>query len=304
MRYKSFRIQNFKGIKDTTINVDEFAGASVFAFVGLNESGKTTILQAIHSFSPDDTTSKLLSGEKGVGVPISDRVPRHEISTFTGSVSVTAVVSGSDDDIDNIISHLKDEGIIVDKKNFPRDFAFERTNNFKGGDHISDNFSLETQITVKTGKQRKFRKPNKEESLTLKNTIYNETPDIAYFPSFVFDFPKSVKLTKGGNPLHIFYKDVFQDVLNHIGKGHEIEKDIIRRLRKDEFITPWDKFASIWFTSSDKSKVDHIFAQASATLTKLIFGKWNEIFGEDATSKEILITHVPAQGTKKMNQVN
>ncbi len=48
MRYKSFRIQNFKGIKDTTIRLDTIGGASVFAFVGLNESGKTTILEAIH----------------------------------------------------------------------------------------------------------------------------------------------------------------------------------------------------------------------------------------------------------------
>lgn len=43
MRYKSFRIQNFKGIKDTTVSLETVGGAAVFAFVGLNESGKTTI---------------------------------------------------------------------------------------------------------------------------------------------------------------------------------------------------------------------------------------------------------------------
>ena len=52
MRYKSFRIRNFKGIKDTTINLDTATGAGVFALVGLNESGKTTVLEAIHSFYP------------------------------------------------------------------------------------------------------------------------------------------------------------------------------------------------------------------------------------------------------------
>jgi predicted ATP-dependent endonuclease of OLD family len=46
MRYKSFRIRNFKGIKDTTINLQGIGGAGVFAFVGLNESGKTTVLEA------------------------------------------------------------------------------------------------------------------------------------------------------------------------------------------------------------------------------------------------------------------
>ena len=49
MRYKRFQIKNFKGIKDTIVDLD--AGeAAVFPFVGLNESGKTTILEAIHSF--------------------------------------------------------------------------------------------------------------------------------------------------------------------------------------------------------------------------------------------------------------
>ena len=85
MRYKSFRIQNFKGIKDTTVRLETVGGASVFAFVGLNESGKTTVLEAIHSFSPDAATSELLGGEEGTGVPIRDRVPRHLISSFTAT---------------------------------------------------------------------------------------------------------------------------------------------------------------------------------------------------------------------------
>ena len=50
MRYKSFRIQNFKGIKDTTIGLESALGVGVFALVGLNESGKTTILEAIDKF--------------------------------------------------------------------------------------------------------------------------------------------------------------------------------------------------------------------------------------------------------------
>ena len=66
MRYDSFRIQNFKGIKDTTVQLQSVAGASVFAFVGLNESGKTTVLEAIHSFAPDEATSELLGGEEGL----------------------------------------------------------------------------------------------------------------------------------------------------------------------------------------------------------------------------------------------
>src|SRR5690348_12250370 len=110
MRYKSFRIRNFKGIKDTTINLQGVGGAGVFAFVGLNESGKTTVLEAIHSFSPDRATSELLGGEEGLGVPgvpFKDRVPRHLISMFTGDVSVIAILSATKDDKGRIAQAIK-----------------------------------------------------------------------------------------------------------------------------------------------------------------------------------------------------
>jgi hypothetical protein len=96
LRYRSFRIRNFKGVKDTAVELQGVAGANVFAFVGLNKSGKTTLLEAIHSFSPDKATNELLGGE--IGVPFKDRVPRHLISEFTGDVSVAATLSVTPDD--------------------------------------------------------------------------------------------------------------------------------------------------------------------------------------------------------------
>ena len=59
MRYLKFRIENFKGIKETEVDLRTSTGANVFSLVGLNESGKTTILEAIHSFSPDYRTRTL-----------------------------------------------------------------------------------------------------------------------------------------------------------------------------------------------------------------------------------------------------
>jgi predicted ATP-dependent endonuclease of OLD family len=107
MRYTAFRIQNFKGIKDTTINLRSSSGAAIFAFVGLNESGKTTLLEAIHSFSPDRATSELVGGEEKTGVPVRQRVPRHLISTFTGDVSVTATVELTEEDKTKIADILR-----------------------------------------------------------------------------------------------------------------------------------------------------------------------------------------------------
>ena len=46
MRFIRFDIQNFKGIKSATLDLVP-AGANVFTLIGLNESGKTTILEAL-----------------------------------------------------------------------------------------------------------------------------------------------------------------------------------------------------------------------------------------------------------------
>jgi predicted ATP-dependent endonuclease of OLD family len=133
MKYKSFRIRNFKGIKDTTIELHGLAGANVFALVGLNESGKTTVLEAIHSFAPDHATSELLGGK--AGVPFKDRVPRHLISEFTDDVSVIATLLVSSDDKKTIARELlKQHGLAIDERTFPDEVVFESVEHFENGD--------------------------------------------------------------------------------------------------------------------------------------------------------------------------
>jgi len=46
MRYIKYEIKNFKGIKNATIDMSRI-NSKIYTLVGLNESGKTTILQAI-----------------------------------------------------------------------------------------------------------------------------------------------------------------------------------------------------------------------------------------------------------------
>ena len=94
MRYTKFEIRNFKGIKDACVELDDASGASVYAMVGLNESGKTTLLQAIHSFSPEFTTDEI-SGEEKLLVPKDEPVPRHLISEFTDTLSISWMRSPS-----------------------------------------------------------------------------------------------------------------------------------------------------------------------------------------------------------------
>ena len=51
MNFLKFRIQNFKGIEDTTLNLNKVPSANIFTLIGLNESGKTTVLEALNFWS-------------------------------------------------------------------------------------------------------------------------------------------------------------------------------------------------------------------------------------------------------------
>lgn len=301
MQYISFHIKNFKGIRDTTIRLDSLTGASVFALVGLNESGKTTILEAIHSFAPDEATSKLLGGEEGLGVPFKDRVPRHLLSEFTGDVSVIATLKVDENDKASIAAIIKNNhDIDVDIESFPDHISFSRVQRFVNADFKKSFFSLLTQINIKSPKQRKWRhaKPG-DERQAVRDAIFGLVPRIAYFPTFVFDFPKQFYLTDRGGIVDSFYRSVFQDILDYDGRKQTIEKDIVRRVRKEAHVLPWASFFSLWSTADDRDKIQHVMDRASAAVTKLVFGRWNRIFGEDAKGKEVIITYSIVEGEKE-----
>lgn len=307
MRYKSFRIRNFKGIKDTTVNFESVAGASVFAFVGLNESGKTTVLEAIHSFSPDTATSELLGGEEGLGVPIKERVPRHLISDFTGKVSVEATLTVTETDKDRILTSVESKGLKVDRSTILDEIVIERWQEFKGGDLVGSYFNLLTRPKVKSPGQKRWREVTGiDEMVKVRDSFYARTPDIAYFPTSVFAFPETIFLTDRGGVIDRFYRRTFQDILDYDGRGLTIDKDIVRRVRGKSMVVPWVSFLTAWSSHDDRDKIQHVMDRASTAVSRMIFGRWNQIFGEDTKGKEIIISYEvtegeieDAQGTKK-----
>lgn len=297
MQYLSFKIQNFKGIKDTNVVLKSITGASVFAFVGLNESGKTTILEAIHSFAPDEATSELLGGSERLGVPIKHRVPRHHLSDFTGDVSVSATLKINEEDIHYISSKLFQlYDIEIDWQNVPETIEFERKQSFANGDFKNNYFSIKTQINFKVKRQRKWRKIDHKHYKIIRDTFFERAPKIAYFPTFVFEFPKTVFLTDRGDAVDRFYRSVFQDILDYDGRGQTIDKDIIDRIRRKDLQLPWFNFWTEWAKRDDKDKIQQVVDRASAVVTKIVFGRWNKIFREEARGKEVVISFDPIQG--------
>ncbi len=81
MIYKSFEIKNFKGIEDVTISLRK---NDLVLLLGLNESGKTTILKAIETFDYINDPTADISNDFFRSIRNKSNV------NFTGEASITA----------------------------------------------------------------------------------------------------------------------------------------------------------------------------------------------------------------------
>ena len=300
MRYLQFRIRNFKGIKDAEINLRTATGANVFALVGLNESGKTTILEAIHSFSPDYRTRSLRRAElRANAAEAKDRLPRHLLARFSGEIVVEAVLALSDEDKAGIVVMAKDDGLTISASDLPDTIALRRTDIFDRGDYVNTLKTFDFELLARRKGERKPKPLSELERESFYVTLWNFTPDIAYHDSFIFDFPSRIFLTERHGSNDWVYRKMFEDVLA-AGRVPYTLDDLTRRVRDEKYKTSWTEFFTAWSTNDDRSRVQQIIDQTSETITRAVFGKWNKIFKEDVGKKEISVQF----GTEKGHTFN
>lgn len=300
MRYEKFRIKNFKGISDTEINLRTATKAGVFALVGLNESGKTTLLEAIHSFAPDFLSGKLKRTEQMDTQKLAEgRVPRDQLAKFTGEIVVEATIGIAQSEWSDFANYLEREyNLSIDASLLPTQFVMTKVDVFERGDFIKTDHRLSFDAHVKPkGSRKNFKLADKTESISVWNALRDTVPDIAYYDSFIFDFPERIYLNIRVGDYDPVFRSAFSDILAWEGQGYELD-DIIRRIRDEKFTIPWLEFFPAWMQGDDRKKIQQVIDSASAAVTRAVFGRWNEIFGEDAGKKEVIIEWNVEKGRK------
>jgi hypothetical protein len=218
-----------------------------------------------------------------------ERLPRHLLARFTGEITVEATVSVSLEEKQEISSSLKDEHqITVQPEEIPDVFSLTRSDIFDRGDYVETTRKLSFDPRGRKKGERKDKVLSGQEYATVYGELYNYAPDIAYHDSFIFDFPKRIYLTSRHGSGDWVYRTMFEDVLAAGRVPYEIE-DITKRIRNDQYKKTWLDFFTDWSKNDDKSRVQQIIDQASETITSVVFGKWNKIFGEDVGDKEIAV---------------
>lgn len=90
MRFRKFRFRNFKGIEDLTL--DLLGEQRIYPLVGLNESGKTSVLEAINYFRYRNDDLHDAQIENYAVKDIHDLIPIGKRSNFNGKIFVEAVL--------------------------------------------------------------------------------------------------------------------------------------------------------------------------------------------------------------------
>lgn len=279
MRYQSFTISNYKGIDNLTFNFEGTPASPIFTLVGLNESGKTTILEALAYF---DSQVRGTSGEKDEhihSIIIEDQhslIPKSQKHNFNGFISIKAFVILDDDDKSAIDKLLKGKGYGASTKN--NRVSIELKLEFKASSYVPSSTKRLYDLGIFVAKTKKAKKLTSLYELdratwdSVVNEIFKKRlQPINYYPNFLFDFPNKIYLEESTTPNSIqntkeqkFYRKFVQDVLDSIGGGLTIQANIIDKL--------------ISAKSEDTEALDALSIRMASEISKIVNNKELNIF--------------------------
>ncbi len=265
MRYKSFYIKNYKGIKELSIDLDRDPKTNIITLVGLNESGKTTILEAISLFSIEPLPAV-----------IHKLIPKSKKFSFTDTIEIHATLELEVQDEKAIQDFCGSQDFknIQPIKEFTQKIIYE----FKDSEFLTTESGWEYEFSLNGLKRNKqynrIYNPETPEFEAIQEFICKKLlPPIIYYPNFLFDFPNKIYLeeSRTEDPEQKTYRAVLNDIMDTFNEGLNIQDHIIKRLRNPSDGT----------NEALESTIDRMSVQ----ITKVVFSAWGQLF--DSNGKEI-----------------
>lgn len=268
MKYTQFYIKNFKGIDSLELDLTKIPNPSIFTLVGLNESGKTTILEAINFFRNDSDPNNSFK-----------YIPKKKKANFNESISVKACLILNKEDEQELKEFAKKElNLVILNDSIPslilkKEYKFENSN-FKE----VDNNILELDLFIKREGENDPCRLTKEDKEIIAFGKYIQDkmlPKIIYYPNFLFDFPSKIYLEPYSNEddKQRVYRQILQDILDFLNDELKLSDHVIKRAKsaRDE----------------DKESLNSLLDKISASVTKNIFDAWGTMFNKNIR-KEII----------------
>ena len=276
MKFNYFKFANFKGIASQTLDLSKNPSSKVFTLVGLNESGKTTILEAINYFAYKPESLKALELDNSDVEDIHNLIPINKRDNFNGFITIEASIELDSEDIKEIIKAFKENGISLTK--YSNTIIYTQKYSFKNSKHVKDKdqsiWKHDFMGKKKHGKTGK--KISNEDALIGHNVIKSRMPSILYFPNFLFEFPERIYLNPTiDDPKHIFYQTIIQDVLDSLDNNTNISEHLIDRILSED--------------DNEKRNLTSLIGKMQKQLTQVIFSSWDQILNKKITKTEIIL---------------
>lgn len=283
MRFTKFQFQNFRGIGSATLDLNRAPKEAVNVLVGLNESGKTTVLEAINHFrsNPNLKSKDPNSGTVRNDADYQAMLPIGSRALFNGVVSIKSTLNIEQNDADKIDEFLKSEFGFVEV-NYKRDFYIDNKVIFESSQRKSLNNTWSISFEGR-------RKRGNTSFITLKDDDWKKAigfvekllPKVMYFPASLLEFPDRIELEVKVNLKNSasavipnktsFYYQVFEDVLTAIDPKLIVEKHILDRAKSKK--------------AADKQNLEALVNKIEVHLNKTVLGGWKNTLGASLGSK-------------------
>lgn len=286
MRYKHFTIENFKGISE--IKVD-FSHNRILSFVGLNESGKTTILESMALFYELAQSGTITEERINRFRPKGDE--------FTGKMIISATLDLEEDDKKAIQSYWKNDlakkgkGIeIPDEITIIFEFEFDL--------HAYKKMTPKYRFVIKrVGAKTSLHSTDITAWSSLIDYIQkNLTPEVLFYEDFIFEIPDKIVFKLNSttpdtgeitSDINNVWKKVLDDILITINPRYtSFQKDVV----------------DLW--ESDRSTADNRITKMEGELNKKITTAWKDLFkdgGKKLNFKEIRLVPNPHESVLEVS---
>jgi predicted ATP-dependent endonuclease of OLD family len=283
VRFTKFEIHNYKGITFAAIDIPP-EPAPIIALIGLNESGKTTVLEGISQFTSEDGDVSALFPMGNKPENTLDFIPKAKKANFSGQILFRAHIQITELDISAICAEARSKHKLqIQRTSLPREIAVTRNLAFTDSTKVKSTINWPINFKAKKESETSFRKIEyakyKQEWLQVVNIITDMLPQICFFPSFLFDFPDRIylKRTEDEDKVQRAYRNTISDVLRSADRKLSLEKHITERI--DEFQQAnSENWRDAYEDSNEKKVIDAAIEKIEAEIGKVVFTDWNKIF--------------------------
>lgn len=272
MRYTKFDIKDYKGIKSLQLDLSAYPELNITVLVGLNESGKTTVLEAISYLQE--------------GIDKSDAyklIPRDKSSNFTGDVSVKATLRLEPEDQKKLNDYCESKNFYLAAP--VTEFQYERRYSFKGSEPESTKTYWTIALNGRKSKQARKNIDLHKEDIARWTEIVNYIesdlmPRVIYYPNFLFDFPEKIYLDEsseqGKSQKQALYRKVLQDILDSLDEDLDLQTHIHERLKGG--------------SAAQQNSLQAALLKMSGSITDNVIKPWDSIF-KSTDNKEVIVQH-------------